>query len=153
MKIRLIALLAVVALAVMAVPASAHPSVNVLQGNAEVTPLGLPPSSVTGTWHLTGTLTGGESGTVDVKGALGPNAAQIGASCGMSQGTAGNGTASGHSVENVGWITSAGGTIPATGTHSGGNPLIAIVQAQGGAANCLSGQANNFVVVGAVALL
>lgn len=163
MKIRLIALLAVVALAVMAVPASADPGVGVIQGNAAievVTPagqagLGFPVlhSGVTGTWHLTGNITGTTSGPLDVKGKLGPNAAGVGASCGMSSGSDGTGSFAGHSTTDTGWITSAGGTIAATGTYSGhgSGSYVAIVQAYGGALECANAAANNFTVVGVLA--
>ena len=158
MKIRLIALLAVVALSVMAVPASADPGVGVLNGNAAIsTGLGIPGvhNGASGTWHLTGTVIGSASGSVDIIGTLGANAAGIGAGCGMSSGANGAGTAVGHNVSNVGWVSSAGGTIPATGDYSGhgSGTVLALVQAQGGAANCANGAANNFTVIGAVALV
>ncbi|HWH31381.1 MAG TPA: hypothetical protein VNU01_01780, partial [Egibacteraceae bacterium] len=60
---------------------------------------------------------------------------------------------------NVGWITSAGGTLPTTGDvldGPGGNPigtLVGVTQAQGGTACAAAPGAQTFAVVGASALL
>lgn len=155
MKIRLIALLAVVAMAVMAAPASAHTGVGAFIGTATVSPgLGLPGATpVSGSWSLTVAVTGApESGTLSAAGALGPIAGVLGAACGASSGSNGSGSFGHHSLSDVGWAATAGGTLPVTGNYDGG-AVAAVVQAQGGVACTQPGGATSFQVVGAAALI
>jgi hypothetical protein len=162
MKIRLIASLAiaVVAVAAMALPAAAvadNSDVGAFTGVANVTPLGLPGTSpVTGSWSLVTTLTSAVAGagTLNASGGLSP-VANIGAACGMSHGHSGSGTAGAYNLSNLGWVATAGGTLPVTGHYTvagGSGPVVAIVQAQGGA-NCASNSANSFQVAGVFAAL
>jgi hypothetical protein len=157
MKIRLIAVLAVAALSVMAlaVPAAAHQGVGVFTGTATVTPLGLPiidGNGETGTWELHTTVTGTQSGALDAKGNLGPALGVLGAACGSSSGSDGAGTFGHDSLSNLGWVATAGGTLPVTGNWNTTGTVVAVVQAQGGAA-CASNSADSFTVVGVAALL
>jgi hypothetical protein len=160
MKIRLIAVLAVTALSVMAlvVPASASPGVGVFTGDATTSPLGLPVVhglNVTGTWSLSTTVTGMESGGLNADGLLGPvSPTPVGASCGLSQGHSGSGTFNDNTLSNLGWRSSAGGVLPVTGDWSdasGSGDVVALVYASGGAA-CLTNSATTFKVVGVAAL-
>jgi hypothetical protein len=176
MKIRLIAVLAVAALSLMAlaVPASAHGSdAAVFTGTAELTPaLKIPGmTTVTGTWKFTAPATWERLAPVPgvcasvghlsdcaiaVQGELGPVAGVVGASCGVSNGYNGSGSygpADGNhsnNVEGVGWVASAGGTIPITSGTVNGTPIVGVVQAQGGP-GCLGAGATTFNVVGVIA--
>lgn len=194
MKLRLVATLAVaaLALAVVALPAAADDAgVGTYQGNAKVGATfdnpattnvvegcgasGVPTAGVfgrglflpdplvqpTGVWALSTNVTGVPTGgTLSICGELGPNAAGVGASCGMSEGEGGRGVfASVYNLSNVGWITSAGGTLPVSGDftnsangHTG--TLVALTQAQGGSDCALNANgATNFTVVGVTALV
>lgn len=159
MKIRLIALLAVVALSVMAVPASADQGVGVFQGTAKVTPLGLPVvhgNLETGTWELDATvIAGSATGTLEASGQLGPVAGAAGAACGISNGHSGTGTFGADSLSNLGWASSAGGLLPVTGTWTHGaasGDIVALVYATGGD-KCVTNNAETFTVVGVAALV
>lgn len=146
--------------------------------------LGLPgvaDNGKTGFWTLNTTIFGVPhsvpplGSALRACGKLGPvQALGIGAHCGISRGFAGKGTVNvpglGDHVHllNLGWITSAGGTLPVTGNTA--NPgskvktgtVIALTQAQGGA-DCLNKGpggdgakgpgARNFTVVGAFAVV
>lgn len=166
-KIVLLAAVAALFVGMLAGPASAHAvsDAAVFKGTATLTPgLLLPPAGGTGTWEFTAPATWATTNTpgacvsvnhgscsISVKGDLGPNAANVGASCGMSKGENGEGTYAGtHDVSNVGWETSAGGTIVLTSGDIDGVPIVGLVQAQGGA-GCVSGGASTFNVVGVVA--
>lgn len=168
MKIRMIALFAVaaVAMAALAGSASALPAANsgvgVFTGTATVAPGLLLPSATTpvsGTWTLATTVTGVPvSGALNAGGGLSP-VANIGAACGISNGHSGTGTFAGaYNLTDLGWASSAGGTLPVTGHYQkiGGlatdsGPVVALVQAQGGS-QCTTG-ATSFTVVGVSALL
>ena len=155
MKIRLIALLAVVALAVMAVPASADTGVGAFVGTAKVSPgLHLPgATTVSGTWEIDVAVTGVPvSGDLVADGDLGPIAGVLGAACGASSGTSGDGTFAHHTLSDLGWAATAGGTLPVTGNYDGGT-VVAVVQAQGGAACVSDAGAEEFQVVGVAALV
>lgn len=155
MKIRLIALLAVVAMAVMAAPASADTGVGAFIGTATVSPgLHLPGvPTVSGSWSLLVDVTGvPASGTLDASGDLGPIANVLGAACGASEGSNGSGTFGHHSLTDLGWAATAGGTLPVTGNYDGG-VVAAVVQAQGGAACVSDAGAEEFQVVGVAALI
>jgi hypothetical protein len=106
------------------------------------------------------------AGALNACGQLGPVLGLVGAACGVSTGHSGFGRAAAGAfsvkLTNVGWPTSAGGTLPVVadaqnGTETG--KAVALVQAQGGAA-CLgksgnatskSGGATGFTVVGVFA--
>lgn len=108
-------------------------------------PSSTPPGSVTGLVHGDGLL--------DVCGKLGP-VAGVGAACGMSEGSAGTGSVYEHSLSDVKWPATAGGTLPVTGdVDTGDENLVAVVQAQGGAACANSSGATQFTVVGVWAVL
>lgn len=116
-------------------------------------------------------VTGGDTGpvpcTIQASGELAPVADMVGAACGVSQGRNGTGTYTAENgttkkLRNVGWVTSAGGTLPVTAdyydaTKKGDKPstgrLAGAVQAQGGAPcvkSAVTGKAgaSQFVVVG-----
>lgn len=81
--------------------------------------------------------------SIVANGFLAPVAAGIGASCGVSNGNGGTGTitvgSDSLSTKNVGWVTSAGGTLPVQGDYADDSGQFAgIVQAQGGD-QCASG--------------
>jgi hypothetical protein len=175
MKIRLIGVLAVAALSVMplAVPASAHGAdAAVFIGTAELDPgLKIPDTTtVTGTWKFSAPATWDVAPvpgacasvghlsdcTISVAGELGPVAGVVGASCGVSNGYNGSGSYGPNdgnhlnNVQGVGWVTSAGGTIPITSGTVNGTPIVGVVQAQGGA-GCVGSGATTFNVVGVIA--
>jgi hypothetical protein len=115
---------------------------------------------INGVWALGTTVTGlPAGGALNICGELGQNAAGIGASCGMSEGRDGRGKfGANYTLSNVGWTTSAGGTLPVSGTwtnpgngHTG--TLVALTQAQGGSDCATAGGAKSFTVVGVTALL
>jgi len=107
--------------------------------------------------------------SINAAGKLAPVGGVLGAACGISNGNSGTGkytAANGTNVDltNVGWITSAGGTLPITGNYSGAGKkaglgtLAGVVQAQGGAP-CVKSPvtgdagASQFTVIGVVAQL
>jgi len=129
-------------------------------------------ASVFGVWTLkTSTQVGVLHGTgaLQICGLLRPEPnTGLGAACGISQGHSGRGKivsvgaahpAATTYLRNVGWITSAGGTLPTNGdiiTGPGGariGTLIGVTQAQGGAACLETAGAKSFATVGASALL
>lgn len=113
---------------------------------------------IDGVWALSTEVVGQPTGgTLSICGELGQNAAGVGASCGMSEGKDGRGTFAGYTLSDVGWTTSAGGTLPVMGTwnnasngHTG--TLVALTQAQGGADCATATGAKSFTVVGVTAL-
>ncbi|MFP5372891.1 MAG: hypothetical protein ACLGI3_19405, partial [Actinomycetes bacterium] len=135
-------------------------------------PAPIGPSNVRGVWTLkTSTMVGALHGTgaLQICGDLQPEPnTQLGAACGISQGYNGRGKivstglvhpADTTYLENVGWITSAGGTLPTNGdivAAPGGariGTLVGVTQAQGGAACLTFPGAQSFAVVGVSALL
>lgn len=166
MKIRLIAAVAFAVLAVSALAAPAFAAdAGVFTGKATVGDAGTcaAPSgnglhfpvvgpARTGYWALntdtTSVLNG--AGSLSACGQLGPvEVVNVGAYCGVSRGHSGSGTANGGTLTNVEWKASAGGTLPVT-AELNGQPLVAVVQAQGGAP-CAGAGATGFDVVGAYA--
>lgn len=132
-----------------------------VQGNGLNFPSPVGPANVNGVWKLSTTTLQSAvhgSGTLTICGFLRPEpTTSIGASCGVSQGYGGQGriVASGLAhpsgvtrLSNVGWITSAGGTLPTTGDTSTGGQLVSITQAQGGQACLNADGAKQFAVVG-----
>lgn len=112
----------------------------------------------TGVWALSTAVSGvPTSGTLAICGELGPNAAGIGASCGMSEGENGRGRFAHYTLTNVRWETSAGGTLPTTGDATDGTTsgkVIALTQAQGGSDCALNPNgATQFTVVGVTSLV
>lgn len=87
----------------------------------------------------------------------------IGAACGMSQSTTGQGQSVLQSngdviaLSNVTWAATVGGTLPTTGDFAsadhGSGTLVSIVQAQGGAGCVDAAGAQKFTVVGVTALI
>jgi hypothetical protein len=179
---------ALAALMVFALPASAAPSptVAVFTGSATVTPglffpTGTPKDatwkfeSVTGTCDAINVPDGlvgcqlGASVADQIEGELGAVASPLGENlggwCGLSRGHSGTGEASAAGetidVNDVGWITSAGGMLPIVGfwqdrnSDDNGN-LVGLVNAIGGGP-CLGDDpdpgATNFDVVGIIAIL
>lgn len=194
-KIVLLAAVAALFVGMLGAPASAHPDeAGVFTGTAAVgksgscaqdgtgsvsgAGLGFPvlaENGKTGYWTLNTVITGLVHGTLATGqlrscGLLAPTAGLIGAACGVSEGHSGKGTVAlggtDHiSLTNLGWITSAGGTLPVTGnttdagTKNKNGTVVALTQAQGGAACATksgsgagkTGGATEFTVVGVFA--
>lgn len=136
-----------------------------VQGNGLNFPAPVGPANVNGTWKLSTTtqqsvLHG--AGSLTICGYLRPEPTTgLGASCGVSQGYGGQGRSVNAGLvhgggviqlSNVGWVTSAGGTLPTVGDTSTGGKLISITQAQGGSACLNADGAKQFAVVGAFAI-
>lgn len=168
-KFLAMAAVAALAVAMLALPASAaETDVGVFTGTATVAedagPNGLHlPSATphTGSWSLSttvDTLLHGSGLTLNASGKLSP-VAGVGAACGVSNGHSGTGSLTGGiTLSDIGWVTSAGGTLPVTGHYVGSaatdsGPFVAVTQAQGGAACANAGGATSFTVVGAAAFL
>lgn len=138
---------AVAMLAAMAVPASAT-EIGVFQGDAKVGVTG-PCTSPSGNgiflpglgldskayWQLTTVVQGTLNGPLNACGELG-QIKGVNPACGISSGSKGTGTFAGRDLYDLGWTTSAGGTLPVTGhwSDASGNSgsVVALVQAQGG---------------------
>lgn len=92
---------------------------------------------------------------LDVCGTLAPGASTLGASCGSSSGSGQGQIQGGPAIDSIGWPQSAGGTLPVVGS-AGGQTVVGVVQAQGGA-GCVEMKpadgATEFVVVGVAALV
>jgi hypothetical protein len=139
---------------------------GVVTGHGLNFPAPIGPANVTGTWKLSTTTLQSAlhgPGTLTICGYLRPEPnTGIGASCGISQGYGGQGVlisaggvhAGGElGLSDVGWVTSAGGTLPTTGKTATGGDLVSVTQAQGGQA-CLDAAngAKQFAVVGVSAI-
>lgn len=158
LRIRLVALLAALALTVAAAPASAHTDVGLVHGFLEVDPYmswgSVFGPAVSGTWVFSGNIIGITSGALNLSGALGPVAGAYGASCEAFSGSNGTGSFAHHSLSDVSWPSTAGFVAPVTGNYDGGVVLAMVaLQPQTTVPCSTAAGVSHFLVVGAIHIL